>query len=189
MWSPNHWTARKFPTFSISKIQQIVIPRGENYLRSSQSGRSMVCGGCPHIHCSASFPLVCMFCFPIPCFPHAPQTQFCHLPPSRLPCKYFPADPHVDSFTNALVFPVHTLRSVTHPDTLPSHVLPLDTVCNALSACRFPCVVSCGSHCMCPDASAGASLGGPSTPALSVLGPPVYFFSHNSLTFDAIPAK
>ena len=40
-----------------------------------------------------------------------------------------------------------------------------------------------------PDASAGASLGGPSTPALSVLGPPVYFFSHNSLTFDAIPAK
>ena len=89
-----------------------------------------------------------LFLFPHSLFSPCTQTQFCHLPPSRLPCKYFPADPHVESFTNALVFPVLTLCSVTHPDTLPSHVLPLDTVCNALSACCFPCVVSRISDCM-----------------------------------------
>lgn len=123
------------------------------------------------------------FLFPHSLFPPRTQTQFSHLPPSRLPCKYFPADPHVESFTNALVFPARTLRSVTHPDTLPSHVLPLDTVTHSLHA-AFP-VWSLASLTACPD----ASLGSPSTPALSVLGPPVCSFSHNSSTFDAIPAK
>ena len=188
MWSPNHWTTRKFPTFSISEIQQIVLPRGENYLRSSLSGRSVVCGGCPHTHCSASFPLVCFFCFPIPCFPHAPRLS------SVISLHHvFPASTSQQTLMlSPLQMPLYSrsshsalLRTLTH--SLHTCSLWTLSVTHSLHA-AFP-VWSLASLTACPGASAGASLGSPSTPALSVWGPPVCSFSHNSSTFDAIPAK